>query len=235
MFEHFRRNFFEIIFPKKCVGCGKEGMLICGNCRAGIRLNSKFSCPICGEASLAGRVCDGCRGKTSLSGLLYVSFYGNPVFRQAIYAWKYSFVSDVGEVLGNLFLLYAENYASIFNNLGNPLIQAVPLHRKRFLWRGFNQAEVLADKLAATRRLARINVLLRKKKTVPQSEVGNRERFGNVASAFALAPGAEKQIAGRPVILTDDIYTSGATMEECAKLLKSAGAKEVWGFVLAKG
>ena len=235
MFEKFRRNFFEIIFPKTCVGCGKEGMLICGNCRAGIRLNSKFSCPVCGKASPAGSVCGGCRSKTSLDGLLYVSFYGNPVFRQAIYAWKYSFVGDVGEVLGNLFLLYAEKCAAIFDNFGSSLIQAIPLHRRRLLWRGFNQAEALVDKLAGASNLVKIDVLLRKKKTIPQSEVGKTERFGNVASAFALTAGAEEKIAGWTVILIDDIYTSGATMEECAKLLKSAGAKEVWGFVLAKG
>lgn len=228
-------NFFDIIFPRECIGCKKENAVICPECLARARAEVKFICLKCGKESFFGKTCDGCKDKTALTGLLYAGYYGNPLIRDAIYAWKYSFVGEMGDALGNIFLSYAEKYRSVFESLGEPFVQAVPLNYERFLWRGFNQADVLAEKFAKNFGYKKIEALVRLKKTIPQSEVGNGEREKNVKGAFAVRGNEGGSFVGGTVILIDDIFTSGSTMEECARVLKSAGAREVWGFVLAKG
>lgn len=228
-------NFFDAIFPKQCVGCKKEGAVICPECITRAFSNIKFVCAKCEKESLFGKTCVRCGNKSALGGLFYAGYYGNSIIRDAIYAWKYSFVEGVGNILGNIFLTQAEKYRSIFDNLDNPLIQAVPLNRARLLWRGFNQADILAERLAERFGYKKIEVLLRHKRTIPQSELENDGRRLNTANAFSISQKSDGDLKNRTVILVDDIFTSGATMEECARVLKSAGVKEVWGVVLAKG
>ena len=228
-------NFFDTIFPKECIGCKKENTVICPECVARTRADIKFVCPKCGKESFFGKTCAGCKDKTALSGFFYAGYYGNPLIRDAIYAWKYSFVGEIGESLGNIFLSYAEKYRAIFEGFGSPLVQAVPLNYERLLWRGFNQADVLAGKLAERFGYKKIEALARLKKTIPQSEVGDDERAKNIRGAFSVRKDIGESLRDKTIILVDDIFTSGSTMEECARTLKSAGAKEIWGFVLAKG
>jgi len=228
-------HFLDTLFPKECVGCKKEGFLLCPGCYSAMRGVIKFSCPGCGNESFFGRTCKRCAPATPLDGLLFAGFYGNPILRDAIYAWKYSFVERMGDILCNVFLDYAEKYRTIFAGFKEPLVQSVPLWPKRLLWRGFNQADILAGVLAGHLGVQKIDVLLRHKKTTPQSELDARERRGNIVGAFIAGEKAKETVLGRTVILVDDIYTSGSTLEECARVLKNAGAKEVWGFVLAKG
>ncbi len=168
-----------------------------------------------------------------IDGLISAVQYGIPAVRKAIYAWKYGSVKEMGEVLGNLFLRYMEKHKTIFENFGGAVIQPIPLHKRRLLARGFNQAEFLADVLCRSLGYKKIDVLARTKSTVPQSELNDEERLENLNYAFQLRGSCE--LKGKMVILVDDVFTSGATMNECAKLLKSAGAKEVWGVTLARG
>lgn len=228
-------NFFDTIFPKECISCKKEGGVICPGCATRAFVSVEFVCPKCGKESFFGKTCVRCDDKTALGGLFYASYYGNPLIRDAIYAWKYSFVEEMGDILGNIFLSQAERYRTIIDNLESPVVQAVPLNRARLLWRGFNQADILAERLAAHFGYKKVEALLRHKKTIPQSEVDRDGRESNITNAFSVSPRLGDGLKDKTVILVDDIFTSGSTMEECARVLKFAGAKEVWGFALAKG
>ena len=228
-------NFFDTIFPRECIGCKKENSVICPECFSRSFIGIEFVCPKCGKESFFGKTCAQCENKTALGGLFYASYYGNPLIRDAIYAWKYSFVEEMGDILGNIFLSQAEKYRAIIDNLESPVVQAVPLNRERLLWRGFNQADILAGHLAEHFGYKKIKALLRHKKTIPQSEVEEDERGTNIMNAFSVSQGLSDSLKNKTVILVDDIFTSGSTMEECAKVLRLAGVKEVWGFALAKG
>ena len=121
---------------------------------------------------------------------------------------------------------------------GAALIVPVPLHRWRIWGRGFNQAALIAQGLARQSGVPVANELLKRVKATPVLRgMGARGRAKAVAGAFALAPGARERVAGRSVVLVDDVYTSGATTDACARLLKRAGAAHVtilcWARVIA--
>ena len=107
----------------------------------------------------------------------------------------------------------------------------VPLHPRRLNWRGFNQAELLAQKISQRFSTIIDQSLLRIKNTKPQADLDRESRKTNIAGAFALA----KEIAGKKFLLVDDVATTGATLSEIAKLLKSAHASEVWAITVAHG
>lgn len=154
-----------------------------------------------------------------------------------IKAWKYDGLKDLSEPLTNLLLatLKTHNLPPAWHGVARELWQLVPvpLTRRRLLARNFNQAEILAQGVAQACSL-KVNPLLeRLRRTKPQSELKSEERLTNVRGAFSLKPKAKAE--GGVFILVDDIYTSGATLEECAGVLRAAGAREVWGLVVAQG
>ena len=109
----------------------------------------------------------------------------------------------------------------------------VPLAKRREKERGFNQAELLATSLSEITSLPILKALIRTRNTKAQSTLVHEVRAQNMAKAFALAP--EVDVKGLGIILVDDVYTTGATLEECARTLIQAGATEVWGLVVARG
>ncbi len=113
------------------------------------------------------------------------------------------------------------------------LIIPVPLHPKRLRWRGFNQSLLLARQVS---RLYEVPVdpfvLCRERETPPQTQLAEDERRKNVRGAFATYPG--KLLKGRRVLLVDDVYTSGATANECSRVLVRGGAREVYVLTLAR-
>lgn len=115
------------------------------------------------------------------------------------------------------------------------LLVPVPLAPKRLKERGFNQALLLAAALGKTLSLpVDTNTLLRVKETKSQVECETpKERQENISGAFALRENSN--LKGKTILLVDDVYTSGATMNECARLLRKGGAREIWGVAVAKG
>jgi ComF family protein len=111
-------------------------------------------------------------------------------------------------------------------------VAPVPLHPIRTLQRGFNQSEYFAATLGAQWRVAQMPCLVRRRYTRPQSRLPLKEREKNVRGAFAVKKNAP--VAGKKLILVDDVMTSGATVYECARVLKEAGAAEVYIFTIAR-
>jgi ComF family protein len=114
------------------------------------------------------------------------------------------------------------------------VIVPVPMARLRLLWRRFNQSAELANELARLRSVPfRTDALVRTRRTRPQPGLSQSERIANVRGAFAVPSGARSAIAGRAVLLVDDVITTGATVSACATALKSAGARRVDVLALA--
>lgn len=118
------------------------------------------------------------------------------------------------------------------------ILAPVPLHKKRLVWRGFNQAELLAEQISKKLKI-RIykDILIRQKNTAPQMEIKDKdERVKNVKDAFeAKKSFSQDEFKNRIFILIDDVSTTGSTLQECAKALKTLKPKEIWAFVIAKG
>jgi ComF family protein len=113
----------------------------------------------------------------------------------------------------------------------HPLVVPVPLHPRRQVERGYNQAELLARGLAGTALTVAADALVRKRHTAPQVGSGRAERFAHMMSAFDCA--RPELVLNRAVLLVDDVCTTGATLGDCARALREAGARSVAAVVLA--
>jgi ComF family protein len=175
-----------------------------------------------------GQFCTRCRSKSSLTGVVVAAYYGDGPLKELIHGFKYDGLFDIKEVLGKyLTLTLAEKFKK------QAVLIPVPLHKKRLVERGYNQSHLLAVEVAKNTNYQVLDKkLIRKKYTNPQVTFSGAKRKENMRDAFFWA--GKDEIESRIVILVDDVYTTGATLEECAKVLKNSGAKEVWGLVLAK-
>lgn len=217
--------FLSIVFPLFCISCNKEGDWCCEDCKAVLSRQAVLSCPNCEKATPGGRTCERCINKTALSGLIAASSYADPVARNFIQAIKFNRAVSVLKYL-NKFAVHGRAVAKSL--LPEAIIVPVPLHKIRENMRGYNQAEIIADTLDLGEKL---KALKRVKLTSAQTELNEDERKLNPIGAFSCI----KNVEGMSVILVDDVFTTGATMEAAARALREAGAKEVWGFVVARG
>jgi ComF family protein len=112
------------------------------------------------------------------------------------------------------------------------LIVYAPISRRRRNERGYNQAKLLAQELSQQYGKPVINALIKKRHTKTQVGLRRIDRLDNLSGAFEVKNGLE--LKGKKILLIDDVLTTGATLDECAKVLKSAGARQVWGAVLAR-
>jgi len=225
----------DLLFPKTCINCGKEGFYICQKCFEKIELNNLSVCYICNRHTLDNYVCQECKSKTKLTGMLIASHWENELLRQLIYEYKYRFIKEISRPLSQILINHIKMHNKRLLNIDNLFVSFVPLHKKRIHWRGFNQAELLAKELCSCLSVPFGNLLVKQKNTFPQAEIKKqKDRQKNIEQAFFLIHNPPA-LEGKNVLLIDDICTTGATLEECAKTLKPLKPKEIWGLVLARG
>lgn len=229
----------DTLFPVHCISCGAFGQWICEDCFSRIKIHEQQLCPRCEKIIMPqGKNCEQCKksGKCRLDGLLTAVSYKNSPVKRMIFSLKYRFVRDLADPLAKLM-----TKAIITNDFPVPgLIVPVPLHPRRLRWRGFNQAGLLAENisvnLAPPLAIPVLDILERKKHNKPQMKIRNyQERLKNVENAFRIKRSfSGSEIKGKIILLLDDIATTGATLEECAKALKENGAKKVFAAVVAR-
>jgi len=228
----------DIIFPRRCLGCGHEGSYVCSNCFSSLSVLVGTACYICGKRSSSGKICTACQAKKSsaLDGLLVASDWESALLREMIYAFKYRFVKELSEPLTKLMIEFLERNEILKTFKNNEIILVpVPLHKKRLAWRGFNQSEILAKILSAHFSLPILPVLKRSRYNTPQAEIKSRaKRQENVKDSFKNIA-AKDQLKDKIVILIDDVSTTSSTLLECAGALKPHKPKEIWGLVIARG
>lgn len=127
-------------------------------------------------------------------------------------------------------ILLAQKYAQA--NISADIITFVPASKKRVKERGYNQAEELANELSKLINIPTLNLLIKTKETVHQTQLSRKERLQNLMGSIAVAD--KWQIKGKNILVIDDVFTTGSTMSTCAKVLKKAGATNVYGLTLAK-
>lgn len=141
--------------------------------------------------------------------------------QQVIRQFKYEGCFEIGD-------FFAERMAQAFGDWIQreklEMIMPVPVHKKRLRFRGFNQAEILAEKLGECLDIpVRAEVLVRTEDTKPQKTLDVHKRIANLQKGFAVT----RPVEGRRILLVDDIYTTGATLEACGNVLKRAGAEKI--------
>lgn len=228
----FKNFLLDILFPIECLSCEKEGKWICGKCLLKIKRIQKKYCPACDSPTAHGEFCSRHKNEFRLNGLIAPFDYKNPLLEKAIKTYKYRFVKDLSAPLGLLLSLELRKHYYFFKN---PLLVPVPLHPRKEKWRGFNQAKLLAQKISENRNIPVQDFLKRTRYTLPQVDLKKEIREKNVSNAFGFIPAPNINLEDKTLILVDDIATTVSTLEECAKILYSNGAREIWGLVLARG
>jgi ComF family protein len=233
------------LYPPRCRACagrihGRDAEYFCAGCWAQIQLVSHPLCKICGrpypDASGGDHTCGVCLERTPrFAAARAWACYpreeqaAHPL-RQVVQKYKYGRKVSLGKPLGRLMALGCEEF---LGECRADLIVPVPLHAKRLRWRGFNQSLLLARQVSRAYGLpVDPFVLQRRKETAAQTQLPEDDRRRNVRGAFALHP--DKSVKDRTILLIDDVYTSGATVNECSRTLKRAGAKEVYVLTLAR-
>lgn len=223
----------DLLFPIECLACHKSGVFLCLDCIKTLKKPEKLKCVVCDKPSPFGKTHQDCVNKNKIDGLIIALDYHDANVRIAIENFKYKLVKDLGENLSQIL------YDSVLNNSLESLFKTfkilpVPLHTKRLRWRGFNQAEALASNLAEKLSAQTDKELVvRVKNTKPQSELKRDKRLQNLENAFALK-NPDTNLSGQKFLLVDDVATTGATFNEIAKVLKKAGAEEVWAIAIAR-
>ncbi|MEK7562697.1 MAG: ComF family protein [Patescibacteria group bacterium] len=237
----------DTLFPKFCLGCQKEGTFLCEDCKATLEVSEYDYC-LCSKHPLLippGQAlrrtqgkCNKCSSKR-LSGLYFALPYKEKsLTRKLIYQFKYKpYTKNLAKTLASLIIehliITQKNTDEIWNNA---VLIPVPLFSKKLKERGYNQSEELAKELSKILRVPVISDSLKKiKQTESQIKLSKEEREKNLRGAFKVIAMSDIAIlSGKKVFLVDDVYTTGSTMEECARVLRNAGAKSVWGICLAR-
>lgn len=199
-------NLLDLIFPKKCLECGKVGKYICDICCSKVRPFNLLD-------------------KNNFSVFKYEG-----VIRKAIISLKYKFAYDVTQELVEKILERIKNDDLRFKNI---TLVPIPLYRQRLNWRGFNQSELIGEKLAKAMNWKYIpNLLIRNKNSIPQVGLKGSARRNNLSGVFSINSNYLDRYLS--ILLFDDVYTTGSTINEARKVLNEAGFKKVYSLTIAR-
>ena len=258
---HLGRALMETVFPAKCAGCGElfharhppepasdfgqlMGPFLCKDCCGTYSPVRPPLCPVCGSMYEArededeNHPCEACIRSGRVFRRARAAGIFDSALKTVIHGLKYTGKIQLARPLGRLLL---GAFCQFWDKGGVDLLVPVPLHMARFRQRGFNQAYLLIRRWAALSRqpdspLAGVRIarraIRRVRRTLPQTGLGIRGRRNNMRGAFRLT--GEIPVTGRRILLVDDVLTTGATAEECARVLMEGGARHVDVLTLAR-
>lgn len=229
-------KFIDFILPKRCLLCGKtivSNDCLCTECFKKINFITAPYCLHCGKPLISenidGLYCTQCLSKKDPFRLCRSAIIYDDDSKKLLLDFKFADHIENKKLLTHWLYMAGKD---IFNE-GVDIIIPVPLHYSRLIKRKYNQSAILAKELSNLTHIAADFKSLKKKKyTLPQVQCSGKQRQKNVRNAFIVAN--PDKIKNKRIVLIDDVYTTGATMRECAKILKKAGAKSIDVLTVAK-
>jgi len=238
VFRRAAARILDLILPPRCVACGTslsggaDAGALCAGCWSSIEFLSPPLCRRCGypfEFELGeDSLCPACRTEPPVFDRARAVFRYDSASRPMLLAFKHADRTDLAPAFGRWLARAGEELLAEAD-----IVAPVPLHWTRLFSRRYNQAALLAQ--IAARQAGRPfapQLLIRRKRTAPQFS-GRAARRRNVAGAFTVPPARRREVDGRRVLLVDDVRTTGATLDACARALKSVGASGVDVLTLA--
>ena len=243
-------SLFSVLFPSDCRICGLpllniSRLPVCPDCLTQIRSTLGKVCSVCGERVLSSFAvsdddglirCPVCRRVERPFGRAVAYGSYDAGLRELVHLLKYNGVRPAANVLGRMLADAIEALEPAFEQ-AHVVVIPVPLFKVRRRQRGFNQAELIARAALKARGVGdrlelRADILSRIRDTHSQIGLTSHQRRENLRGAFAVTRAAE--VTGREVLLVDDVYTTGTTVTECARVLRRAGAARVWVATVAR-
>ncbi len=232
------RIVLDAAYPPICIACREKStrhhrLLLCEKCLTRAVLSAAHMCPRCGATMFReptpGSPCPRCFNlHLTFERAISVGDYDGPL-GVVVRALKFKRIRFLANPLGDEL---ADSLAARMDVSQIDAVVAVPLHWSRRLSRGFNQSALIAKRLAKKLQLRNMPVLKRTRRTHQQMRLTAAQRRKNPLNAFAVRSGID--IAGKNVLLVDDVMTTGGTIMECARMLRKAGAKKIFVGVIAR-
>jgi len=229
----------DYLFPPYCLICEspelyQEGCLICKSCMGSFPFITHPFCPRCGKPFLTesdrDHLCGDCLTHEPYYDTVRALGRLEGILKKIIHQFKYKHKFAMGNILSVLLDACPIN---VINFSSYDLLIPVPLHRSRLRERGFNQAVIVGKVLQNKYKVPMKRMALQRSVyTVPQVKLRGKDRKNNVRNAFKVKDST--LVRNKSTLLLDDVFTTGATMNECARVLKDAGAFRVDGFVVAR-
>ena len=241
---NFFQSFLDLLYPRFCYACQERvkeigSIYLCPRCMGKVTLIGEKVCPICGRPGYV-ELCPYCFEERPPFKMARSAGLYEGILKEGIHRLKYNGHTFLVPTLGKFLQSAFERESEWAENID--MVIPVPLERNRERQRGFNQSALLAQYLAQNVSLLYPGrVLLKLKKTAPQVNLTRGDRFVNLSGAFSLnprkgdTPYPRISLSAKRILLVDDVYTTGATVGECSRVLLKAGAKEVNIFTLARG
>lgn len=226
-------NFF---WPLYCCSCGRDSFLLCDSCELQIKIRDKRQCPLCNQPQTTESICADCQSTTYLNKIIIATDYENMIIQKTIQTFKYQYLKTLTKPLTQILI---KKFNKLIDDhqidfaVDKIIVIPTPLHRQRQWERGFNQSAELG-KIFAEYYHFNYNekIIKRKHLTDHQAQLKREQRLKNVANCFQIEN--KELIQNKIIILVDDVLTTGATLNEQAKILNNAGADQVWGLIVAK-
>ncbi|MBU0546846.1 hypothetical protein KKA72_02610 [Patescibacteria group bacterium] len=234
LLEEIKEGVADLLFPKTCFGCGKEGKYICDNCNVFLG-ESALICPVCDKLNFTGQKHLQCSTKYGLDGLVNIWEYEG-ITKAALHDIKYKGNFDIiSEFIEKAFLVMRKDISRFESFLSfifskDVYIVYVPMYIKKEKRRGFNQSKIIARELEKITEKKTIDLLEKIKDTPSQTNLDREGRIKNVKDCFRILPNST--FLPKKVVLVDDLWQTGATLKECCEIIKTNGVEEVWGFTL---
>ena len=225
----------ELLYPRRCAVCDKPvdkmGRYICTKCHPKIKYVQTPFCMKCGKGLKddSSEYCEDCENSAHVYTRCRALYEYNTI-KEAIYRLKYEGRREYADFFGKDL---ARKLGSEIKGWKADAIIPVPLHKDREKQRGYNQAALIANVLGRELDIpVKDRLIFRKRATLAQKQLNSKERQNNLKNAFKIG---QNDVKLKTVIVVDDIYTTGATMDEVARSLKRAGVKEIYCISLAVG
>lgn len=220
-------NLLSVLFPLKCAHCGKGNRRICDACISQLLPIGATYCRRCGKPSLyLVPDCPECRGRRLYFGTARAAFYFKGPARSLVHDLKYSGQRRLASIMADLSL----GQSDLTEHFKGATLTSVPMHPSRKIRRGYNQAEMYAKALSERLGIPWEGVLVKSRPTPSQNRLDYHDRRSNIKGSFSLRPGAAR--GAERLMVVDDVYTTGSTASECARLIRSELGVEVdvWTF-----
>ncbi len=226
----------DILLPQACAHCRKDlrqapGPL-CPECTAALPPPPEPACVRCaGRRGGAAPFCTDCAGRRFSCRLIRAAAAHRGPAASLVHAFKFRGSTTAARAAGRSMAAALALHPELS---GFDALTAVPIHPRRERERGYNQAEILAREVAAATGLPLLDALERSRAAAPAWRLGRVERRAELAGAYAPRAGASALIAGKRVLIIDDVAATGTTFEECAKSLRAAGVADAAGYAFAR-
>ncbi|PIS20829.1 hypothetical protein COT52_01725 [candidate division WWE3 bacterium CG08_land_8_20_14_0_20_43_13] len=221
----------NILYPTKCLGCGVEGAWLCAACNKKLIYNRQGFCLVCGRPSFGGFTHSNCQLGDYPGRLLSCFSYRGPSV-VLIKAFKYRHYWPLAKELAGLIVRWLKKEQISFTK--DFWVTSIPFDWRRQLTKPANHARFLAQSLSGLLGLEYHDLLYRRGWSVSQTALSRARRKGNVKEKFTANPRWVCELPNHPVLLVDDVVTTGATLLEASGALKRNGSKQVVCLTLAR-